>query len=153
MNRSPIYTPFGATDEGSATDAPKLRVLNFSSSAMMYPNNGLNISAPELGRWLIALMRSELISQSSLDLLMEPLRLSDGSLSEFPPSTEYPWRVATVGGLLGAPDIEHPAVGGTGGPYAAYLLYPNDELAVVVLTNTQEANPDSIVSDIAQLYL
>ena len=57
-----------------------------------------------------------------------------------------------VGGLLLIPDARHPAAGGTGGPYAAYLLYPRDRLAVVVLTNTQESNPDWIVGDIARKY-
>jgi CubicO group peptidase (beta-lactamase class C family) len=153
MHRSPIYTPIRSDVDGPAIATERLGVLNFESPAMVYPNNGLFISATDLARWLIALMNHELISESSLETLMEPLRLSDGSLSEFPPSPRYPWRVATVGGLLGVPDAEHPGVGGTGGPYAAYLLYPKDGLAVVVLTNTQESNPDSIVGDIAQIYL
>jgi CubicO group peptidase (beta-lactamase class C family) len=153
MNRSSIYTPLGNDEEGSAIATQELRVLNFDSPAMVYPNNGLFISSTDLGRWLMALLKYEIIDESSLKTLMEPLRLADGNLSEFPLSSRYPWRVATVGGLLGVPDSEHPAVGGTGGPYAAYLLYPEDEFAVVVLSNTQESNPDSIVADVARMYL
>jgi CubicO group peptidase (beta-lactamase class C family) len=98
-------------------------------------------------------MDARLISQESLEILMTPLRLADGSLSEIPSSPYYPWRGEAVGGLLLVPDAQHPAAGGTGGPYAAYLIYPKDKLAVVVLTNTQESNPDGIVGDIARKYL
>jgi CubicO group peptidase (beta-lactamase class C family) len=73
-------------------------------------------------------------------------------LFEIPPAPYYPWRSEGLGWIL-APDTQHPAAGGTGGPYAAFILYPKDELAVVVLTNTQESNPDSIAGDIARRYL
>ena len=120
---------------------------------MVYPNNALNISVRDLARWLVALMNERLISRKGLDTLMSPVHLKDGRVSEISASAAYPWRGHALGGLLIAPDEQHPAVGGTGGPYAAYLLYPKDSLAVVVLTNTQESNPDSIVSDIARKYL
>ena len=152
-HRSPIYTPIAnATDR--PTDARhRLRVLNFATPSMLYPSNGLFVSAAGLASWLLALMNNAIIAETTLDAMMQPLTLSDGSVSEFPPSPQYPWRFSTVSGLLGVPHPAHPAVGGTGGPYAAYLLFPADGLAVVVLTNTQEANPDSIVSEIAEKYL
>jgi CubicO group peptidase (beta-lactamase class C family) len=152
-NRGPIYTPFRFDAHGAATPTGEVKVQNWRSPPMVYPNNGLNISVQDLARWLLALMHERLINRASLDTLMSPLRLKDGRVSEIPSSADYPWRGQALGGLLVVPDAQHPAVGGTGGPYAAYLLYPKDSLAVVVLTNTQESNPDSIVSDIARKYL
>ena len=152
-NRGPIYTPYRFDAKGTAIPAGDLRVQNWKSPPMVYPNNGLNISAQDLARWLVALINDNLINQTSLDTLLAPLKLKDGSFSEIPPSPYYPWRAEAVGGLLLVPDAQHPAAGGTGGPYAAYLLYPRDRLAVVVLTNTQESNPDWIVGDIARKYL
>jgi CubicO group peptidase (beta-lactamase class C family) len=152
-NRGPIYTPYKFDETGTPAPAGHLQVQNWKSPPMVYPNNGLNISVRDLARWLVSLMNYKIISQGSLQVLMTPLRLKDGSPSEIPASPYYPWRGEAVGGLLVVPDAKHPAAGGTGGPYAAYLLYPRDKLAVVVLTNTQESNPDWIVGDIAQRYL
>jgi len=151
-HRGPVYTPFTFDAQGAPIHG-ELQVLNFRSPPMVYPNNGLNLSAQDLGRWLVALMSYRIISQASLETLLAPLRLKDGELSGIPPSPEYPWRGEAVGGLLLVPDSQHPAAGGTGGPYAAYLLYPRDRFAVVVLTNTQESNPDGIVGEIARRYL
>jgi CubicO group peptidase (beta-lactamase class C family) len=151
-NRGPIYTPYTFDAKGAPVPGA-LRVLNFKSPPMVYPNNGLNISVVDLAHWLVALMSYKIINKTSLETLWAPLRLSDGTLSEIPASPYYPWRGEAVGGLLIAPDAQHPAAGGTGGPYAAYILYPKDQLAVVVLTNTQESNPDSLVGEIARRYL
>jgi CubicO group peptidase (beta-lactamase class C family) len=101
----------------------------------------------------VALMNDKIISRENLKVLLTPLRLEDGTLSEIPPSPYYPWRGEAVGGLLLVPDALHPAAGSTGGPYAAFIFYPRDKLSVVVLTNTQESNPDWIVGDVSRKYL
>jgi CubicO group peptidase (beta-lactamase class C family) len=44
-------------------------------------------------------------------------------------------------------------VGGTGGIRAAFFVYPNDDLAVIVLTNRQGAQPESLVDGIARKFL
>lgn len=150
--RGPIYTPYDFDAEGKPIPGV-LKVLTFKSPPMTYPNNGLNISAGDLARWLIYLMKGRFIADDSLRLITSPLRLNDGTVAEIPASPYYPWRAQAVGGMLIAPDVVHPAFGGTGGPYAAYIAYPKDGLAVVALTNTQESNPDSIVGKVAHKYL
>ena len=152
-NRGPVYSPYNWDANGVPHPGGLLKVLNGKGPPMVYPNNGLNISVRDLARWVVALMNYRIIGKASLDTLLAPLRLSDGRLSEIPASPNYPWRSEAVGGLLLIPDAVHPAAGSTGGPYAAYLLYPGDKFAVVVLTNTQESNPDGIASDIARKYL
>jgi CubicO group peptidase (beta-lactamase class C family) len=152
QNRGPIYTPY-TFDAKGAPITGDLKVINFKSPPMVYPNNGLNVSVQDLARWVAALMNYEVISRESLQVLLTPLRLKDGTLSEIPPSPYYPWRGEAVGGLLLVPDALHPAAGSTGGPYAAFIFYPRDKLSVVVLTNTQESNPDWIVGDLSRKYL
>lgn len=152
-DRGPVYTPYSFDAPGPPVLTADLKVLNFRSPPMTYPNNGLNISVTDLAHWVIALMDGRLINRMSLDTLLSPLRLKDGSPAQIPPSPYYPWRSQAAGGMLLVPDAQHPAAGGTGGPYAAYLFYPRDRLAVVVLTNTQESNPDGIVGDVAHKYL
>ena len=150
-NRGPIYTPYQFDAQGKPTPSD-LRLLQWKGPPMVYPTNGLNISAEELARWLIVLIKGEVITRASLETLWTPTRFNDGSLFEIPPAPYYPWRSEGLGWIL-VPDPQHPAVGGTGGPYAAFILYPKDGLAVVVLTNTQESNPDAIAGDIARKYL
>jgi CubicO group peptidase (beta-lactamase class C family) len=152
QNRGPIYTPYTFDAQGAPITGD-LKVLNFKSPPMIYPNNGLNTSVQDLARWVVALVNDKVISRESLKVLLTPLRLEDGTLSEIPPSPYYPWRGEAVGGLLLVPDALHPAAGSTGGPYAAFILYPRDKLSVVVLTNTQESNPDWIVGDVSRKYL
>ena len=151
-NRAPIYTPYTFDEKGDATSGT-LKVSILKNAPMLYPNNGLCISVQDLARWVLALMNGKIISPASLDILLTPLRLKDGSLSEIPPSSFYPWRAYALSGLLLVPDARHPAAGSTGGPFAAYLFYPKDHFAVVVLTNTQESNPDGIVADIARKFM
>ena len=151
-NRAPIYTPYTWDEKGNAT-LGELKASFLKNAPMLYPNNGLCISVRDLARWVVALMNDQVISPASLDTLLTPLRLKDGSLFEFPPSALYPWRAYALSGLLLVPDALHPAAGSSGGPFAAYLFYPKDHFAVVVLTNTQESNPDGIVADIARKFM
>ena len=137
-----------------AGDAPTVldhfEVLDYRMPPMLYPAGGLNISAVDLAHWLIAIMSEKLISRASLQELWTPTRLNDGSTFEEPPSS--PWRNYGLGWLL-VPQAEHPAVGGTGGVQAAFIIYPKDDFAVAVLTNLQGSQPDSLVVGIASQYL
>jgi CubicO group peptidase (beta-lactamase class C family) len=109
---------------------------------------GVNTSARDLARWLIALRDRKLLKNSaSLDTLWAPPRMADGT-------------VLGVGGVssyaLGWPtfnDPKHPAVGGIGGARAAFLVYPKDDLSVIVLTNLQGAAPERLARRVAALYL
>jgi CubicO group peptidase (beta-lactamase class C family) len=150
-NRGPIYTPFQFDAKGPLARGD-LHVFRLDGPAMLYPANGLNISADDLAHWMLALMDSKVIKRASLERLWVPTRFNDGTSYEIPSSPFYPWRTEGAGWLL-IPDAEHPAAGGSGGPYAAFALYPKDELAVAVLANTMESNPDSLVVDIARQYL
>jgi CubicO group peptidase (beta-lactamase class C family) len=48
-----------------------------------------------------------------------------------------------------APDLQ---VGGMGGARAAFIVYPERRLAVVVLTNLVSANPQDFIAPIAAFY-
>ena len=150
-NRGPMYTPRHVPATGDS--AADLELAQWKTPPMLYPANALNISAKDLARWLVVLMGERVINRASLEALWTPVRFNDGRVYEIPPSSDYPWRNQGLGWLL-VPDQRHPAAGGSGGGSAAFLWYPKDSLAVVVLTNTQGANPDwSVVGDIARMYL
>jgi hypothetical protein len=48
---------------------------------------------------------------------------------------------------------EHPGLAPIGGGRAAFIIYPEDELAIVLLTNLSGVSPEEIIEKIAEGYL
>ena len=85
---------------------------------------GINTTAEELARWIIALQEGRLLkAKSSLATLWAPVALNSGAPSFW--ALGWPARVRP----------EHRAVAGIGGMRSAFFVYPDDDLAVVILTN------------------
>jgi CubicO group peptidase (beta-lactamase class C family) len=110
---------------------------------------GINSTAEEMARWIIALQEGKLLKrQTNLTTLWTPVLLNDGSQGGF-------------GGLLngyalGFPTVtrsKHRAVAGVGGGRSAFFIYPDDALAVVILTNLQGASPESFIDELASHYI
>lgn len=148
--RATTYTKFrfGA---GAPLVLNHAEVLNVEMPTMSYPAGGLTISIADFAQWLSALLSGQIIDDDSLDVLWKPTRIGDGAVFQRAPSPTL-WRSYGLGWVLGT-EGNHPFVGGTGGLRAAFFVYPKDDLAVIVLTNWQGSNPESIVAGIAQLYL
>lgn len=109
---------------------------------------GMSSTAEEMARWLIALQQGKLLQPASLTTLWTPGRLTDGSQRSFGGKL--------TGYALGWPTVdrpEHRAVAPVGGGRSALFLYPDDELAIVVLTNLQGANPERFIDALAACYL
>jgi CubicO group peptidase (beta-lactamase class C family) len=69
-----------------------------------------------------------------------PERLSNGE----PGAWSAGWPIMGI-----TPDLQ---VGGMGGARAAFIVYPERQLAVVVLTNLVGANPQEFIAPIAAFY-
>jgi len=109
---------------------------------------GMSSTAEEMARWLIALQQGKLLQISSLPTLWTPGRLNDGSQRSFGGKL--------TGYALGWPTVdrpEHRALAPVGGGRSAVFLYPDDDLAIVVLTNLQGASPERFVDALAACYL
>ncbi|MGX9697621.1 serine hydrolase [Janthinobacterium lividum] len=102
---------------------------------------GINSNAGELANWLIALQSGRLLASASVERLWQPTSLNDGKPA--------PW-------ALGWPTIGrdgHRAVAGIGGARSAFYVYPNDGLAVVILSNLAGAQPEQLIDTVAGFYL
>ena len=103
---------------------------------------GLNSTAEEVARWIIALQQGHLFKEkSSLATLWTPGQLNDGSHS--------PW-------AMGWPVVErshHRVYMPSGGGKAAFGIYPDDDLAVVILTNLSWDEPRPVVEGVAAYYI
>lgn len=103
---------------------------------------GLVTSAQDLAHWLIALQEQRLLKQkSSLEILRTPSILNDG--------TKGTWGIGWP--LVARP--KHAAYGAFGGAKAALAVYPDDDVAVIVLTNLQGSMPEKFIDQIAAYYI
>jgi CubicO group peptidase (beta-lactamase class C family) len=110
-------------------------------SPFMRTAGGLNASAGDVARWLVALGNGTLLSPASRQALWSAGRFNDGR----PGPWAMGWPVSDHGG--------HPVAAGIGGRRSAFFVYPRDDLAVVVLTNLAGANPEEFIDEIAGQFL
>lgn len=103
--------------------------------------SGLNSTAEDIARWLVALQGGRLLkTKAALDTLWTAGRHNDGSPTQ--------WAL----GWVTKPRPRHRAVIATGGGRAAFFVYPEDDLAVVVLTNLAGAFPEEFIDELAGFY-
>lgn len=103
---------------------------------------GIQTSAQELAQWIIALEGGKLIKdRSRLAEMWAPEPLAGGGFG--------PWGA-------GWPAVRtacHPAYAGIGGARSAFYVYPDDGLAVIVLTNLIGAEPETFIDRIADVFV
>ncbi|TWB32180.1 serine hydrolase domain-containing protein [Nitrospirillum viridazoti] len=103
-------------------------------------SSGLDSTAEDMARWMIAVSQGQLLDADSLRLLWTPAAFNDGR----PGQWGLGWEVLDRGG--------HRAVGMTGGGRSAFFLYPEDDVGVVILTNLSGAFPEDMIDQVAALY-
>lgn len=102
---------------------------------------GINSNVGELANWLVALQSGRLLEAGSVARLWQLSNLSDGKPA--------PW-------ALGWPAIRrdgHRAVAGIGGARSAFYVYPNDDLAIIILTNLAGGQPEQLIDTVAGFYV
>lgn len=103
--------------------------------------SGMNSTAEDLARWIIALQQGKLLrTKSALKTLWTAGNFNNGSQTQWAP------------GWMTKPRPQHSAVIATGGGRTAIFVYPDDNLAVVVLTNLAGSFPEEFVDELAGLY-
>lgn len=115
---------------------------------ILFPAGGVQTTSTDLAEWVIALQKLKLVNKGSLEQLWKPQPQKDGTYRGFD---------ATVNGYgLGWPSARraaHPAITPVGGARSAVFIYPEDDLAVVVLTNLMGASPQKFIDKIASIYI
>jgi CubicO group peptidase (beta-lactamase class C family) len=130
----------------SRIDSEKVNPEKLIKDYAEFPNfrrtaSGMNSTAADLAHWLIALQQGELFkSKTALDTLWQAGTFNNGQPTQ--------WAI----GWMTKPRPKHRAVIATGGSRAAFLVYPEDELAVVVLTNLVGAYPEEFIEEMAGYY-
>jgi CubicO group peptidase (beta-lactamase class C family) len=132
------YSPRGtmAKDDGN-----RISRWIYDIPYSLWAGGGIQTTADEVARWIIALSDGKLVSAASVKTMWTPEKLNSGAEAEWAAG----WPV-----LQTAPKRQ---VAGIGGARAAFIVYPDDRLAIVVLTNLAGANPQRFIPQIAKLYM
>lgn len=133
------YRYAGGMVDGSAVGRPLEHAFD-EFPPFLRTAGGLNGSATDVARWLIALEDGLLIAPATRDAMWSPGRFADGRST--------PWGM----GWPLRPSGPHPAATAIGGRRSAFFVYPKDHLAIVVLTNLAGANPEEFIDEIAGVF-
>ena len=98
----------------------------------------------DLAKWAAALDGEDLLTAASKEQMWTPVRLNNGKTREY----GFGW---SFGEVEGHKDVGHS--GSTSGFSASIQRFPNDKLAVIVLTNTDEEIATTLARKIAALLL
>ena len=128
--------------------AGDLYVIQAAFAPYLRTAAGLNSTAQELAHYLIALQQGKLFKQKeSLAALWQPTVLNNGKTAGF--------NRLENGYALGWQVIDrkhHPAISASGGNANTLIIYPEDDLAIVVLTNLVGSLPIQFVDEIAGTF-
>ncbi|MFN0177840.1 MAG: serine hydrolase domain-containing protein [Gemmatimonadales bacterium] len=145
--RATGYTKFRIVD-GQPRPLDRIEHTWYEFDPFLYTAAALNISARDFGLWIAGLLAGKLVTRASLEEIWKPTRLADGSIFHHAGS---PFAYGLGWPLIDRP--AHRAAGGSGGARAGFFVYPDDDLAVVVLTNLQGAQPEQLVEGVARIFL
>ncbi|MEP7007885.1 MAG: serine hydrolase domain-containing protein [Sphingomonas bacterium] len=138
-NAATPYSFYGSGHGGAATN--QLGRWRDDLPPFTRTGAGINASAREIAGWIIALQAGKLLAKpGSLKRLWSADILNSGDRNAW----AMGWPIVRA-----AP---HPIVGGIGGGRSAFFVYPDDDLAVIVLTNLVGSDPQGFIDKIAALY-
>jgi D-alanyl-D-alanine carboxypeptidase len=118
--------------------------INATLNIALRPSGAFMASISDLARWEVVLREDSLLDQASRELMRQPVKLQDGSA----PAYGLGWVVERMNGHA---LVRH---GGTiSGFRAEFARFVDDDLAVIVLTNSYEASTDAIAAGVASRYI
>lgn len=138
-NAATMYSFFPRSSD--AADAPKrLSRWFYDMPQGLWAGGGIQTTADDLAQWLAALLQQRVLRADSLARMWTPERLNNGNEGDW--AAGWP-----VSGPVGKRQVSS-----FGGARAAFVVYPDEGLAVVVLTNLVGANPQQFTGQIADFY-
>ncbi|MGB8190328.1 MAG: serine hydrolase domain-containing protein, partial [Chitinophagaceae bacterium] len=151
-----IIAGFGATKDvvmhaagGYRYSQGKLINMFFSLPPSLQTAAGMSSTAKEMANWVIALQNRQLLKQpSSLAAMWAPAILNTGKPGGFSSLLN-----GYAAGWLVAARTEHPAYAAVGGGRNALIMYPNDNLSIIILSNLAGASPETFIDEIAGFYI
>jgi len=123
-------------------------VLTYFPSAIR-AGAGMSSNANELALWVIELQNGHFFEKNtSINMLWEAATLSDSTWAKDNPNMN-PYAL----GWYAVNRLKNPKVVTAGGGQSALVVYPKDNLSIVILTNLAGSTPESFIDDVAEFYL
>jgi CubicO group peptidase (beta-lactamase class C family) len=104
-------------------------------------SNGLVGTAEDMANWIIALEQGRLLGADQIATMWTPVAFSNGAIGQW----GMGWTILPRGN-------GHRAIGMTGGARSAFFVYPEDRVAVVILTNLAGSYPEDSIDRIATYW-
>jgi CubicO group peptidase (beta-lactamase class C family) len=118
--------------------------IDYTPFNHIYGEDNVVATIGDVGRWVLGLDSARLVGRPTLDLAYTPGRTRAGGLTRY----GFGW---FIGRSLGVPVVTH------GGSWIGFRTvirrYPEQHLAVVVLANWAEADPEAVAARVAAVYL
>jgi serine beta-lactamase-like protein LACTB len=113
-------------------------------SSYKIPGGGWLSSADDMARFEVAILHDVLLRRATRDVMWTPQRLADGSTSEY----ALGWG---TGKGLGELDVGHG--GGQQGTSTFFMVLPQRETGIVVLTNMDGADSSKLAMDLMRILI
>lgn len=141
-HRARSYSNIRFTQDGKMEHTPNLTEQYVRFPTQFLTAAGLTTNADDLAHWIIALEQHRLLKEeSSLASLWTPSILNDGKNGT--------WGIGWP--IFARP--KHTSYAPYGGAKAAFAVYPEDDVAVVILTNLQGSMPERFIDRVAAFYI
>ncbi len=127
-----------STDAKGAT--PRLSHWFYDMTPGLWAGGGILTTADDVAQWMIALADGRLLSEDGKRRMWSAETLEDGTAGAWGAG----WPV-----LATTPELQ---VAGIGGARSAFIVYPEQNLAIIVLTNLVGSNPQNFIPQIAAFY-
>ncbi|WP_211840880.1 serine hydrolase domain-containing protein [Pseudoxanthomonas sacheonensis] len=138
-NAATMYSYFPRKTDAQGDDE-RLSHWFYDIPPGLWAGGGILTTADEVAHWMIALSSGRLINAANVRNMWTPEKLNSGADGSWAAG----WSV-----LETSPHLQ---VAGMGGARAAFVVYPDDRLAIIVLTNLVGANPQNFIPKIAEFY-
>ena len=138
-NAATMYSYFPRKTDAEG-DSERLSHWFYDMPHGLWAGGGIQTTAEEVARWMIALSTGQLISPADVTNMWTPEKLNSGADGSWAAG----WPVSGTS--------SNRQVAGMGGARAAFIVYPDERLAIIVLTNLVGANPQNFIPEIAEFY-
>lgn len=118
--------------------------VNADEWPALRPSGAFLSTVLDLAKWDAALYQNQPLSRATREAMWTPVKLTDGSSYGY----GFGWMIDTQDNR---PRVHHG--GSLPGFRAMMMRFPDDSLTVIVLTNSETANPAVIARDVARAYL
>jgi len=148
-DKAPTYCYYYLDKEsGEYVKGNQLLVTYENFPKIFRADAGMYSTAEEMAQWIIALQSNQLLKKKeSIKTMWTPVKLNNGKIDGFGDILNgyaFGWPVVVRS--------KHPAVAPIGGGRAAFMIYPEDNLSIILLTNLSGCSPELIIDQIANMF-